>query len=198
MSPKQDVSDERKNQILEAALVVFSRNGFQGTRMDDIVTESGLSKGALYWYFDSKEEIIVSLVKRLFDQEMTDLVTIKNKTGTAYERLLQFTKDSIFSLEQMLEVLPITYEFYAMAFRHEGVREILRTYFRQYLEEIPPVIQQGIDRGEFRKVNPIEVAIATGAIIEGTLLLWTYDEANIDLKVHMLAAMEMLLTGISI
>ena len=198
MSPKQNVSDERKNQILEAAMVVFSRTGFQGTRMDDIVTESGLSKGTLYWYFDSKEEIIVSLLERLFDQEMTDLVTIKNKTGTAYERLLQFTKDSILSIEQMLEVLPITYEFYAMAFRHEGVREILRIYFRQYLEEIPPVIQQGIDRGEFRKVNPIEVAIAAGAIIEGTLLLWTYDEVNIDLEVHTLAAMEMLLTGIKI
>ena len=196
MSPKRDVSDERKNQILEAAMVVFSRNGFQGTRMDDIVTESGLSKGTLYWYFDSKEEIIVSLLTRLFDQEMTDLETIKNKPGTASERLLQFTKDSIIGFEQMIGVLPITYEFYAMAFRHEGVRNILKTYFRQYLEEIPPLVQQGIQRGEFRAINPIEVAIATGAIIEGTLLLWIYDEANIDLEVHTLAAMEMLLAGI--
>jgi AcrR family transcriptional regulator len=196
MSPKRGISDERKNQILEAAMVVFSRNGFQGARMDDIVAESGLSKGTLYWYFDSKEEIIISLLTRIFDQEMTDLVAIKNKPGTASERLLQFTKDSINSLEQMLGALPITFEFYAMAFRHEGVREKLKTYFRQYLEEISPLIQQGIERAEFREVNPLEVAIATGAIIEGTLLLWIYDEANVDLDKHTLAAMEMLLEGI--
>jgi AcrR family transcriptional regulator len=196
MSPKRDVSEERKNQILEAAMVVFSRNGFLGARMDDIVAESGLSKGTLYWYFDSKEEIIISLLKHLFDQEMTGLVTIQDKPGTTSDRLLQFTKDSMNSLEQIIGDLPIAFEFYAMSFRHEGVREKLKTYFRQYLEKIPPLVQQGIERGEFREVNPVEVAIATGAIIEGTILLWIYDEANVDLEEHALAAMEMLLAGI--
>jgi len=56
MSPRPDVSEERKNQILDAAGKVFARLGFQKTRMDDIVEESGLSKGTLYWYFKSKDE----------------------------------------------------------------------------------------------------------------------------------------------
>ena len=53
MAPRPDVSEERRNQILEAATTVFARLGFHRARMDDIVQEARLSKGALYWYFKS-------------------------------------------------------------------------------------------------------------------------------------------------
>ena len=62
MSPRRDVSEERKEQILDAAAEVFSRKGFDKARMDDIVEKTGLSKGALYWYFKSKDEIFEALV----------------------------------------------------------------------------------------------------------------------------------------
>ena len=45
MSPRPDVSEERRNQILEAAMAVFARQGFEQARMDDIAQEVGLSKG---------------------------------------------------------------------------------------------------------------------------------------------------------
>ena len=56
MPPRPEVSKERTKQILDAAVKVFSRSGFQQASMDDIVAESGLSKGALYWYFKSKDD----------------------------------------------------------------------------------------------------------------------------------------------
>ena len=62
MSPKADVSTERKQQIYQAALACFNRKGYHLTTMDDIVIESGLSKGALYWYFDSKKALFISLL----------------------------------------------------------------------------------------------------------------------------------------
>ncbi|MFQ5923332.1 MAG: TetR/AcrR family transcriptional regulator, partial [Anaerolineales bacterium] len=55
MSPRPDVSQKRQEQILNAAEKVFSERGFSGARMDDIVREVGLSKGALYWYYKSKD-----------------------------------------------------------------------------------------------------------------------------------------------
>jgi AcrR family transcriptional regulator len=69
MSPRPDVSEERKTQILAAATKVFTERGFADARMDDIVTEAGLSKGALYWYFDSKDAIIISILDQIFDYE---------------------------------------------------------------------------------------------------------------------------------
>jgi AcrR family transcriptional regulator len=56
MSARPDVSAERKKQILETAMLVFSRKGLHQAHMDDIVKQSGLSIGTIYWYFSSKDE----------------------------------------------------------------------------------------------------------------------------------------------
>ena len=60
MAPKPDVSEERKQQILEAASEVFSQKGFDNARMEDIAEQTGLSKGSLYLYFKSKDDLITS------------------------------------------------------------------------------------------------------------------------------------------
>ena len=66
MSPKPDVSDERKYQILNAAEQVFTKKGLDLARMDDIAEETGLSKGTLYLYFKSKDDLIIAILDRIF------------------------------------------------------------------------------------------------------------------------------------
>jgi AcrR family transcriptional regulator len=66
MSPRPDVSEERKNQILEAAIAVFARLGFDQSRMEDIAGQAGLSKGALYLYYKSKDAIVAALLTYFF------------------------------------------------------------------------------------------------------------------------------------
>ena len=83
MAPRPDVSEERKDQILDAATDVFAEKGFNEARMDDIVEESGLSKGTLYWYFKSKDEIILSIFERIFAREFAELENLVNAEGTA-------------------------------------------------------------------------------------------------------------------
>ena len=61
MAPRPDVSDQRRNQIMEAALTVFSRLGFERASMDNIAKEAGVSKGALYLYYKSKDAIIATV-----------------------------------------------------------------------------------------------------------------------------------------
>ena len=58
----QTKQDLRKDQILDAALTVLVQNGYEGSRMDDVVTESQLSKGAIYWYYKSKKAMYLDLV----------------------------------------------------------------------------------------------------------------------------------------
>ena len=58
----QDKQDQQKEHILKAALSVIVKNGYERSRMDDIVQSSKLSKGAIYWYYKSKKEVYLSLV----------------------------------------------------------------------------------------------------------------------------------------
>jgi len=196
LSPRPDVSEERRRQILEAAISVFSRQGFHKARMDDIVQESGLSKGTLYWYFESKDDIIIAILENLFEREFAGLEEILQAPVSVSERLLRFTEYSIADIQSMLNLVPLTYEFYSLAFRQETVRLVLRDFFRKYVEILEPVVQEGIDRGEFRPLIAKDVVMAIGALIEGTILLWVYDPDVVDLNYHGKTSIRMLLDGL--
>ena len=56
---------QRENQIMNAALLVAVEKGYSNSRMDDIVKESQLSKGALYWYYKSKKEVYLGVIESL-------------------------------------------------------------------------------------------------------------------------------------
>jgi len=196
MSPRPDVSAERKKQILDSAMIVFSRKGFHQARMDEIVKQSGLSKGTIYWYFSSKDVIITQILDNLFERELASLGELQNEEGSASDRLLKFMRISFNDLLQMLEHMPLIYEFYAFALREKSIRNALKKYFRSYVELLIPIIQQGIDSGEFRTINAGETAIAASAIFEGTILLWVYDPETVDLDRSMETGFRLFLNGL--
>src|SRR5947208_7449216 len=101
MARRPGNNEIRKNQILDAATTVFVRSGFQHARMDDIVEESGLSKGTLYWYFKSKEDIINAILRRLFTGELEILESLLEAEGTVSERLIHLTSDRVTGIKRM-------------------------------------------------------------------------------------------------
>lgn len=196
MSPRPDVSEARKDQILDAATEIFNQKGFQQARMDDIAEESQLSKGALYWYFKSKDEIIIAILDRLFQHEFKDLEKLRAERLSATESLWIFTERVIQDMNRMLGMIPIAYEFIALAFRSRVVQEAMRRYFNRYLTILVPLIERGIENGEFRAVDPTEVALAAGAIFEGTVLLWVYDRSLVVPERHIRSGIKLLLEGL--
>src|SRR5688572_28918040 len=61
---REEHEELRRTQILEAALAVFSREGFHATRVEAIAREAGLAKGTIYLYFPTKEAILSAAVER--------------------------------------------------------------------------------------------------------------------------------------
>jgi len=196
MSPRPNVSEERKDQILNAAEEVFTEKGFDEARMEDIADELGLSKGTVYLYFKSKNDLIISILDRLFEREFSQLENREDENMSAVEGILNFTELMANDVGRMLRLIPIVYEFLALAFRNKYVQYALKEYLNRYLLILTKMIQRGVDAGELKPVDPTEVAIAIGAIMEGTLLLWVYDKSLIDPRRHILSGMRLLLSGI--
>jgi len=195
MSPRPDVSKERKDHILDSATDVFAQKGFNETRMDDIVKESGLSKGTLYWYFKSKDEIILSIFERIFTREFQELENLVASDCTATDRLMDYTKRLVADVKRMLRLMPLAYEFMSWAFRRTFVQDAFKVYMKKYMDILVPVIQQGIDTGEFRQIDPRSAAITIGAIFEGTILLWVYDNSLVDPEKNIQDGITLLLEG---
>ena len=196
MSPRRDMSDERKQQILEAATTVFARLGFHDARMEDVAEEAGLSKGTLYLYFKSKDEMIAAILEHFYHRGMDDLQLVEEYQGSIADLLLMITGVFAIEAEQMMHLLPIAFEFYALAARRVDVRQFLKEYFRGYREGLAALIQMGIERGEFRAVDPQEVAVVLSAIYEGLAVLEATDAEVVRWQVYGEKAVRLLLEGL--
>ena len=196
MSPKKDVSQERKQQIMEAAQNVFSRAGFHKARMSDIAEQSGLSKGTLYWYFDSKEDIILNLLDRLFETELQTLEKLIGDQRSSEERLRVYADHVIKDMLQMMKWIPIAYEFITLAFRKKIIQKALHKYYQKHMDILTPILQQGMDRGELTAESAQDAAVAVGAILEGTLMLWVYDPEGIEIDRHIRSSLDLLIRGL--
>jgi AcrR family transcriptional regulator len=85
----QSYLDARRQEILDAAIVCFSRNGFHRATMQNVVKESKLSPGAIYNYFGSKEEIIEAIATDRLERERSLFSAVRNENSfpTAVARL---------------------------------------------------------------------------------------------------------------
>jgi|LGOV01.1.fsa_nt_gb AcrR family transcriptional regulator len=172
MDSQNDLKQERRKQILDAAEKVFTQRGFNKARMDDIVAESGLSKGALYWYYKSKDEIILALMDRFFTGEMQAEEELISAEGDARQRLEVFFEAAFNDVRRFEERMSLGYEFFSLAARTEEVRDVIRGYYRRYQAVLSQIIQQGIDSGEFISIDPDDAATAAISIVEGMALMW--------------------------
>jgi len=196
MSPRPNVTDERKSQILNAAESVFTKKGFNEARMDDIAEQTGLSKGTLYLYFKSKEDLIFAILNRIFQRSFKELESLKQEEASASATIAKLIDLVTGEIIGMLRLIPIIYSFLALAFRNKLVKRALKNYINGYLDIFIVIVQRGIDTGEFRPVDAREVAIAASAIIEGTILLWAYDSSAIDPERHIRSGINLLLEGV--
>ena len=196
MSPRPNVTDERKSQIIAAAEDVFTQKGFDEARMDDIAEETGLSKGTLYLYFKSKDDIIIAILDRIFQREFKAFEQMDLSTISATEAINLFVDTVSKDIKIMLRLMPIAYEFLALAFRNKTVQKALKVYVNHYMNILVPIIENGIASGEFKEVDPKEVAIAMGAVLEGTILIWVYDKSLVDPEVNIRSGIKFLLEGV--
>lgn len=180
MGEKQELEQERRSQILEAAEKVFSERGFDRARMDDIVEESGLSKGALYWYYKSKDALIHALLDRLFGGELKRAEALVEAGGSASERIEAFLALVVREIRRFEPLMPLAYEYFSLAARSKPARRHLTSYYHRYLELLAELIRQGIEAGEFRQIDPQAAALAASGMFEGITLYWFLDPSSVD------------------
>ena len=154
LSPK--VSDEYKTmmreKILEASMTLFSRKGYHETSMDDIVEESGFSKGAIYGYFDSKEALFIELQKKFATLNYLELKAVIDKEKTALAKL-ERTADLVFAsmCEVSEEMCLMDLEFQVASSRSPKMRKQHRFQQMAVMKLLEDTIKEGIESGEFRK-----------------------------------------------
>jgi len=152
--------DARPQEILDAALALFAEKGFAATRMDDIASRAGVTKGTIYLYFDSKEEVFKSLVRESIGTTLSSVIENAGAFEGSARALLELVLRTVgrFMLTSDRIVLPKIVLAEAGNFP-----ELVRFYRNEIIEKglalLSSVFARGIARGEFRSdVKPEHAA----------------------------------------
>lgn len=176
-----EIRSERQQQILEAARQIFGEHGLAEARMDDIALAARLSKGTLYLYYKSKDDLVVGLLEALFSQALVQLrASIELPGLTAEARMIHYVERIVSLMESDASLLNISYEFYAVAARRPAVRDYLQTYFGEYRGLLAALLEQGKARGEYPLVDSGQAALTLVALLEGCTLLWFTDHTAVN------------------
>lgn len=190
-------SSERKAEILEAALKVFIRKGYSDTRMDDIVQEIGLSKGALYHHFSSKRDLFITLIENWMDQ-FAGIQKGKSARGVPSRDLIQ--RVSLFTakiFQRNPNWFLVEPEIWAFANRDQEIRVLARKLYTRILSELEGLVQRGIDYGEFKPVNARMVAMSIMTSLHGMIWFVLFQPQDLSVEDYVDLNMNFILNGIS-
>lgn len=149
--------EETVNLILETAARLFMERGYEHTSIQDIIDNlGGLSKGAIYHHFKSKEEILVAVTNKMTEQSNRMLLGIRNCTGmTGKEKLKKLLTDSVNRSvhDEIFAAAPNLGSSPALVF--SILKETIESVAPDY---VLPIIEQGIADGSIQTEYPEELA----------------------------------------
>jgi TetR/AcrR family transcriptional regulator len=160
-STRQRRKQARPQELLDAALDLFVERGFAATRTEDVAARAGVSKGTLYLYYPSKEELLKEVIRHNVINQITEgAVIIRQFAGSTPELLtlvLRMWWDRIGETRASDIIKLMTSEV-------RNFPEVAQFYVDEVItpsnQMLATVIQRGVDRGEFRDVNVPEVVHA--------------------------------------
>ncbi|HJC25556.1 MAG TPA: TetR/AcrR family transcriptional regulator [Candidatus Eisenbergiella merdavium] len=143
-----------KGKIIDAAMKLFSEKGYENTTMQDLVQASGMSKGAIYHHFKSKQEIVAYLIneeKERFASSLRELascgeLTAREKIGRIIASLFSDATLSALAKEKWAEKVPF------------ALLDTLRNSVNILSGCLEDILRQGVENGEFGCGHPRELA----------------------------------------
>jgi len=166
---KKLVTQQRQEQILEAALRVFSERGYDRSTMPDIAREAGIAVGTIYNYYKGKRDLLITIAKKNIIDPFTSIVEQQTSAeGPAF--IFALLKNRLdFGLDNVSKFLPLLFE----AHRDEELR---RMYTERVLQPVMKIMEEflvkGMKEGTIREIEPSIVTRANGGMVIGFLLLY--------------------------
>ncbi len=182
--------ENKKNTILRAARKLFFDRGFKSVTVDNIAAKAEVSKGSIYLYFDSKEEIYTQI---LIADNIAHHERIKNFSATdapASQLLLEFARIYINYFLDDNELFRILMTFMLqteqMNLIEEQNKEVIRTT-NENIKIISEILQRGVDSGEFSPtINIRQGQNAIWGLLNGiiSLYIFTGNQAKRAERIH--------------
>jgi len=173
--------ENRKNSILKAARKLFFERGFKSVTVDLIAAKAEVSKGSIYLYFDSKEEIYTQILISANIERHKEIENFARQEGTASELLLKYARvyvDFFLENNELFRIL-MTFMLHAenMNLTEEQNTQLIHTT-NENIRMISEILQKGVDAGEFSdRIDIRQGQNAIWGLLNGIISLYIYSGA---------------------
>ena len=171
---QQERSGQTRLRILSAAVETFTRHGFDATSVSDICRDAGVSKGAFYHHFPTKQAVFVALLEDWLEDLHGSVRRAIGSEPHAQQRLRRLA-----ALIDRVTVLgtgriPMFLEFWRQASKEPEIWRATVEPFQEFRTSVARLIADGVTEGSFRPVDPegaslALVSMAVGLILQGAL-----------------------------
>jgi AcrR family transcriptional regulator len=174
MATSRAAAQDRRRQILDAAVKVFARQGFNQCRVSDIADEAGVAYGLVYHYFRSKDEVLDTLFLErwgILVQLIEEVDRSRRPAREKLEAIAGFIIDSYRHDPDLMKVIIVEVTRAANSFGRTHIDDIQRAY-----DAIANIVEAAQAAGQFRDtVSPRFAALAFYGAIEQVLTGWIFD-----------------------
>ncbi len=163
----EGIRAEKRQLILDKSLELFANNGYHSTSISKIANLAGISKGLIYNYFESKEDILLQLINRVFKEIIKDL-DINN------DRIIEVGEFKLY-IENTFDRLKTQTEFWKLYFRISMQVEVLPFIKTKMAEFIKPLMTMLFSFFENRGYeDPMTEAMLFGALLDGIAMDYVF------------------------
>ncbi|MBR6522330.1 MAG: TetR/AcrR family transcriptional regulator [Oscillospiraceae bacterium] len=172
--------NQTKKKIVSAAWQLFYEQGYDDTTVDDIIRQSGTSKGSFYHYFEGKDALL-STMSLLFDEKYEELMETMDDSMDSFEKLL-FLNMELFTMIENTVPLDLLARMYSTQLVTRGDKHLLDRN-RTYYKVLRKITLEGQERGELRSDMSVNEITKLYALCERALLYdWCICEGDYSLK----------------
>ncbi len=193
----QHRSEETRSHILEAATHLFSKTGYDATGVAEICQAAGVSKGAFYHHFPTKQAVFMELLNTYLNGIDTGFNLMRQEIHNVPRAILQMA-DMVGSVFQTADIhLPIFLEFWTQANHDPHIWEAAIAPYRRYQSYFAIMIQEGIDEGTLQPVDAQLAARVLVSLAIGMLMQSLFDPDVTSWQIEARQSMELLMNGIA-
>jgi AcrR family transcriptional regulator len=194
---REQLREERRRQILEAAMNVFSKKGFHAANVSDVAAEAGVSQGTIYWYFDSKDELLKAALLHFFLDFGQLTLDALDHCQNAAEKLQALGQSMELFAKDAEGFFTLFLSYWSSSSQREEAGLWWIDLLVEYKDILVGIIEEGVNSGEFRPVDAESLVWALMAAYDG-LAAYLVLMPEMDLQRVNQAFIDTLLNGLSV
>jgi len=191
--------EDKKTQIINAAVEVFAKQGLEKGKIADIAKVAGIGKGTIYEYFKSKDEIFGAIENMFIGDSVSQIDKLANSKKTPRKKLEEIVNYSLNMHGLMGDAAYIIAELWAQHSREQlqGHKEShFANMYSYFYDTVINILDEGIKANEFRKMDKNGIATLLLALIDGIIWQSVIFKGDMEFNLKIQAAIKSFMEGI--